>query len=179
MEIDSFVDMPVNYYTKPSPDSSMVQIIDKNFKLENMTHHSQLITDHQSAMCKTTMDQLDEHEIEQLEKCVVYEINRIRSEFQVPLVEVSGLLSESGKLESQMYCGICLQRHNHLSFRSVACAIRRSAGQQPGTYARVLAKQWRESEEMMRELTAECIRGIGVGVWGTLDSFVITVVRLS
>lgn len=172
MEIDS--SCTDNYCT----ETPMVQVINKNFEMENMGYHSQLITDHQSAMHKTAMDQLNEDEIEQLERCLVYEVNRIRGEFHLPLVELSSVLSESGKLKSQLYCGICLQRDNHLPYRSVAYAIKRLAGLHPGAYARVLAKQWRMSEEMMRELTEPCIRGIGVGVWGTLDAFVATLVRL-
>lgn len=128
--------------------------------------------------CKTVVDKLDEREIAKPENCILYETIKMRNEFQVEPVEVPGILKDSGKLKSQMYCGSCLQRQNHLPFLSIRYAIQRVAGMQPSAFEGLLAKAWRACLETMLDLTANCVTGIGVGAWGTSDAFLFTTVRL-
>lgn len=177
MEIDSWEGVPVNYSRTEFQESPQIQVLDDRAGAENRAFYSQLAINHREVATSAAMDLVDLHEAQRLEKCVIFEINRIRSEFLVPLVKTLDLFEQAGKSQSQFFCGNCLRRENHMPFQFVSYSVKRIPEQQPAYCARMLAKYWRETEVMIHELTTHSLREIGVGVWGSSNSFIITIVK--
>lgn len=177
MEIDSWEGGPVNYFRTGLQVSPPVHVLDDSAGMENRAFYSELAIYHGEATTSAAMNQVEVQEAERIEKCIIFEINRIRSEFRVALINVSDLLRQAGKSQSQFFCGNCLRRENNMPFQFVSYSVRRMPEQQPAPFARMLAKYWRDTKAMIHELTAHSLKEIGVGVWGSSESFIITIVK--
>lgn len=176
MEIDSWQGVPVKPFSRNVERESMIKRLDSNAGVENRAYYSELVRTLGIEAFSAIVDQIDVHEAEWLEECIIFEINRSRSEFRLPPVQVSDLLTQAAKSQSQFFCGNCLRFENIMPFQFASYSLNRLPKQKPGSSARMLGKYWQETK-LMDELLTHCLGEIGVGVWGCSTSFVITIVK--
>lgn len=171
------VKMPTIHYKKMPSSPQRIQILDKRAGIQKRTFYLSVLQKHGDAVCARLIGISDVFEAGQLETYIVSEINRIRSDFRVLPVHVSGLLSQAAKSQSQFYSGHCLLCQNNMPFRYMSYAINRIHKQSLRSCAQLFEKHWRGTENMLNELCRPSLREIGVGVFSTTELFVITIVR--
>lgn len=121
------------------------------------------------------LDQVDFKEAEELQRYIISEIKSIRKDAKKSELMISEHFREIGIAHSQYLCGNCVRSYNDMPYPTLSFEIVRHESDSKKTYAEKLRFYW-EMKGIIRKFEDDSLKKIGVGVWGTSKTFVVTVV---
>lgn len=121
------------------------------------------------------LDQVDPNEAEELESYIISEIQSIRKDRKKYELKVSEHLRQIAIAHSQYLCGNCVRTFNNMPYPTMAFVIIRKDNDSHKNYAENVRHYW-EIKDIIPKLEDECLTHIGLGVWGTSQTFVVTLV---
>lgn len=176
MEIDIWGGILINLSQTSSMSSDLIKNIDVSSGGENLRCFPS-VHENEGSIYGMSFGEDGLKEAQQIERCVINEIEQIRREFRAPIVEVSENLTQVGKSLSLFYCSNNAKYKNNKQFQYLSYTFERMAGFSVGSYARMLAQHWLENRHVLEELAHHSLSEIGVGVWVSSERIVISIVK--
>lgn len=138
-------------------------------------HHSNMLKTLGPVSLSRVLDQAGINEAEVLEGYIISQIQTIRKDASQPGVKISEHLRQLGKAQSQYFCGNCLRAHNEVQNPTLSFSMKRNEHDSLKTCAKKMAAYWKIAEKT-DVLAYASLKEIGVGVWGTSQTMVVTIV---
>lgn len=154
--------------------SQTIEFCNEGTGRENRQLHVSLIRKMGEEVFSQLVDQVDLTLSEQLERYIVNDIQKQRSDLSSPRLVISHFLSQAAKSNSQYLCGNCIRSGNIMPFHYHSYTVKRFPQQSMRWHARKLIDFIKQSSIGIDELTDHRLREVGVGVWGSSASFVVT-----
>lgn len=152
-----------------------IQFCTEDTGSEKRRWHSKMLRGKRANAHIQLLDQFNPFLCQQLERYVVREIEQLRTEFQVSRLFTSDLLRQAARSTSQYFCGNCVRGCDMMPFNSHSCIVRQGRQKSMRWHARELIRFMSQSNAVMDHLTDHRIGEIGVGVWGSSGSYIVTV----
>lgn len=150
---------------------------DKNFNMSDETSkfNLQVQQDRVEEMDQNQMTEKDERDTEQIERLVISEIELMRRRLGCPLLNRSKDIKKTAKSLSNLYCIDNEPFEVKRPFQCLSYELHRRPGQSPKSYADMLSRHWFYSKTAKRLLSSLSITDVGVGVWASPESVIISV----
>lgn len=174
----NFGDLPVQFAQlstgNPTTDS-IIQFTKEDAGLEHRQVNIRLIREKGQDAFFQLMDHISPNLSLQVEELVVDGIQEFRDEHQVPHFEVSDVLVQAARSNSQYLCGNCVREFHDLPFHWRSYTVKRMSSQTLRWHVRKLVHFMKQSRVLSVEIGDYWLRELGVGVWGTSHSLIVTV----
>lgn len=138
-------------------------------------HYSQMLKALDPMSLSKVLDQAHISQAEELEGHIISKIQTIRMYSSQPRLKISKHLGQVGKAQSQYFCGNCLRTHNEVPYPTLSFSMKMNDRDSLKTCSEKLAAYWKITE-IKDVLEDDSLTEIGVGVWGTSHTMVVTIV---
>lgn len=155
--------------------SQTILFCNEDTGVEERRWHSRLLRGKKANSHIQQLDKVDTSLCQRLEGYVVREIEHLRTEFQAPQLSMPDILRQAARSTSQYFCGNCVRDCDMMPFNAHSFTVRQSRHKSMRWHARELIRFMSRSSLVMDHLTDQSICEIGVGVWGSSGSYIVTV----